>query len=163
MKSNLNDELIGLLHAISGLLQRSQHGAGLIHGPLHRGQVRLIRLLGEMDGAGQKELGERLGVRPASVSELLDRLEAAGLVVRSHNDKDKRVARVCLTAKGRETAVEAAELRRHVLQVVFGELSERECGQLARLLEKVVAGLEKSSVAASSPKTLGMALKRGEV
>lgn len=54
----------------------------------------------EPEPAGIAFLAERLQLRHHSVVGLVDRLEASGLVRRTHSASDRRVAQVGLTAKG---------------------------------------------------------------
>ena len=68
-------------------------------------------------GPSVGEIAEYLLLRPHSAVELLDRAEAAGLVVRRKGDADGRVVRVGLTAEGEArlqalTALHVDELRR---------------------------------------------------
>jgi DNA-binding MarR family transcriptional regulator len=52
--------------------------------------MQALRLL-DLDGPlGPTELGRRLGLRSASVTVLLDRLEASGYVERVRDDRDRR-------------------------------------------------------------------------
>ena len=48
------------------------------------------------------DLAQRLSLAPHSVTELVDRAENAGLVCRSHDGHDRRIARVKLTPKGKK-------------------------------------------------------------
>lgn len=52
-------------------------------------------------------IGERLQVHPASVTNAVDRLEAAGLVERRPHPQDGRAVLAALTAAGRDTVDEA--------------------------------------------------------
>ncbi|MCS7480068.1 MarR family winged helix-turn-helix transcriptional regulator [Umezawaea endophytica] len=81
-------------------------------------------------------MGERLQLHPTSVTNIVDRLEADGLVRRNPHPTDRRTTLVEITADGRarrETATEA------VTGVDFGlrGLTERQTEQLTDLLAKV--------------------------
>lgn len=56
-----------------------------------------------------KLIGSRLQVHPTSVTNAVDRLEAAGLVTRSTHPDDRRAFIVGLTAEGRALARKATE------------------------------------------------------
>ena len=43
------------------------------------GQVRILRILSEADGISQKELQQKLAIKPGSASEILNKLEEKGL------------------------------------------------------------------------------------
>jgi MarR family transcriptional regulator, organic hydroperoxide resistance regulator len=65
-------------------------------------QYALLKLLWEREGQTGAELGARLVLDSATVTGVIDRLEAGGLVSRqSDPGGDRRVNRIALTADGR--------------------------------------------------------------
>ena len=87
----------------------------------------------------QRELTSRLRIQPGSASEVLGKLEAAGLITRAQSESDKRTTDVTLTPAGRETAKEAAAQRAARNAQMFSCLSEAEKAALLALLERVNA------------------------
>ncbi|TDF95923.1 MarR family winged helix-turn-helix transcriptional regulator [Paenibacillus piri] len=84
-------------------------------------QVSVLALLWNFgDGLTQKELHEKLRIRPASLTNVLDMLVAGGWVVRKQDEEDARVKRIYLTDSGKaQESVCAgilAEIERHVQQ-----------------------------------------------
>lgn len=74
------------------------------HGPMAdptRGQGRMLTMLQLQDGISTKDLSYLLGIRIASLNELLSKLEKTGYVTREPSEIDKRVMIICLTDKGR--------------------------------------------------------------
>jgi MarR family transcriptional regulator for hemolysin len=67
----------------------------------------------------QSELADRLGVEPATMVAMVDRLMKAGLVTRVPSPTDRRVKRVVLTAPGNDLyerlTAEAAAFRQQLL------------------------------------------------
>jgi MarR family transcriptional regulator, organic hydroperoxide resistance regulator len=61
-----------------------------------------LALLSKNEGMKQAELARFAGVRPSSISEVVDRLERHGLIERRRDNSDHRVFRLYLTEKGRE-------------------------------------------------------------
>jgi DNA-binding MarR family transcriptional regulator len=57
-----------------------------------------------------RKIGQRLQVHPTSVTNAIDRLEAAELVKRVQHPSDRRTLLVHLTEQGRELALKATEL-----------------------------------------------------
>jgi len=55
------------------------------------------------------KIGQRLQVHPASVTNVIDRLEAAGLVRRRPHPTDQRTTLATITARGRKLAAAATE------------------------------------------------------
>jgi DNA-binding MarR family transcriptional regulator len=81
----------------------------------------LLAIKGHADPRGPTigEIADYLLLRPHSAVELVDRGEAAGLVVRKRSDRDARVVRVRLTPYASRrlsalTSLHVAELRRFV-------------------------------------------------
>ena len=65
-----------------------------------QGQGRILSALRQMHSIPQKELGYILDLRPQSLGELLQKLEASGYIIRYQSKEDKRALIVELTAKG---------------------------------------------------------------
>jgi DNA-binding MarR family transcriptional regulator len=63
-----------------------------------------------------RELADRLGLTPGSVTSLVDRLIARGLASRVSDERDRRVVLVELTAQARETTWQA--LRHFITEVM---------------------------------------------
>lgn len=85
----------------------------------------------------QRDLTERLGIQPGSASEILSKLENAGLIVRTQNETDRRTTDICLTEAGREFAAEASAEHRKRHEEMFSCLTEEERQELLSLLERV--------------------------
>lgn len=99
-------------------------------------------------------LGQRLLVRPPSVTTILDRLERAGLVLRRPDPQDQRAKQVALTQAGRELV--ARVLVRHPAHVrgVMGCFTRPEQRNLLRLMEKLaghLAALNEASAPLPNP------------
>jgi len=65
------------------------------------GMWRFLRVLWEEDAISQRDLSDRVGMTAATTVLALDRMEREALVLRVRDGKDRRVARVHLTKKGR--------------------------------------------------------------
>ncbi|MEK0313536.1 MarR family winged helix-turn-helix transcriptional regulator [Cohnella sp. 56] len=77
---------------------------------VYPGQPPVLFRLADEDGLRQRDLAERVGLAPATLTVMLSRMEKSGLVERRPDERDQRVSRVYLTGKGREalTAVREA-------------------------------------------------------
>ncbi|MBP1040209.1 MarR family transcriptional regulator [Vagococcus sp. BWB3-3] len=102
-----------------------------------RGQYQCLLTLESHGKMTQKEIGERLGIRPSSVSENLTKLEQKGLIIRSVSDRDKRVSFVSLTLEGQREA-EAIRKKKALVHVdMLSYLTETEKLQFANALLKI--------------------------
>lgn len=102
-------------------------------------QRRILIILSEEKTITQRDLTKRLGIQPGSASEILSKLESAGLICRTQNETDRRTTDVTLTDEGRELAAQALAQRQKRHTEMFSCLSEEEKQELLSLLEKVSA------------------------
>lgn len=89
---------------------------------LYEGKASQKRILIILDGSEtvtQRELTERLGIKPGSASEILSKLENAGLIIRTQNKEDHRTMDICLTDAGRKLAAEALAQRKNGMRKCF--------------------------------------------
>lgn len=111
----------------------------LIHtGEKFPGQGRLLILLLERGSLTQRELIQITGRRSATLSEQLENMDKAGLILRSRSEQDRRNVKVSLTPLGQKTAAEAQDNRLKRSQALFSTLNEEEKAQLGCLLEKML-------------------------
>lgn len=78
-------------------------------------QFLVLSLLWREDDQTVGRLGERLFLESNTLTPLIKRLEAAGLVARARDVADERVVRVRLTEAGRALAVDASCLAQAVM------------------------------------------------
>ncbi len=102
-----------------------QQGQGLILSELRRGQI-----------FSQKEIGLALDIRPQSLGELLQKLEANGYIQRYRSTTDKRALLVELTEKG-----ENFQQQKPDYHELFIGLNAQEKKLLKTFLEKISAQL----------------------
>jgi DNA-binding MarR family transcriptional regulator len=88
------------------------------------------------------EVADKLSVSLSAITALVDRLVQAGLVVRSRDDKDRRLVWLEATDKGKEILTRCIEGRRQVAAKYFGQLSDEDLRKLLEIYEKVLATLK---------------------
>ena len=97
-----------------------------------QGQGRILLALRRMNSITQKELGLMLDIRPQSLGELLQKLEANGYITRHRSPTDKRALVVELTEKG-----ETFQQHRPEYELMFQDLSAKERAAMIQSLEKI--------------------------
>ncbi|HYE40659.1 MAG TPA: MarR family transcriptional regulator [Ramlibacter sp.] len=102
-------------------------------------QYLVMLVLWEQDGPMVSELGQRLGLDSGTLTPLLKRLEAAGLVSRMRDVADERRVHIHLTAAGRRLKTRAAKIPACVLAASQCSLSEIQqlTGQVRALRERL--------------------------
>ena len=126
-----NNKLIWNFRDIGHTMRQISEGRG--------SQKRILILLRETKGMTQKALTARLGVQPGSASEVLNKLEQAGLILRTPSEADHRTTDIRLTPDGEALAKEASAQRAERHEQRFAVLSEEEKDALIALLERVNA------------------------
>lgn len=87
------------------------------------------------------KMGDRLMLHQASITNLVDRLEAQGLVRRVPHPTDRRTTLAALTDDGRRVVVDATRAV-EAASVGVAELSDSEADQLHRIVRKLRAGAD---------------------
>lgn len=108
---------------------------------LTRLQMILLRQIHKSDGITIGGLADRFGVRPSTISQMIDRLEREGLAVRHSDTSDARVKVVQLTEKGRTVLAEVESVWAMRLKSALEELSPDEQEHLVSLLGRIASSL----------------------
>ncbi|MGN6751351.1 MAG: MarR family winged helix-turn-helix transcriptional regulator [Intrasporangium sp.] len=96
-----------------------------------------MRALWEEAPLKASQLARRLSLEPATLSPMLKRLEANGMITRESNPEDERALAVDLTAKGRKAREQAEQVPKAIVQRLGMSLDELE--ELHRNLMRVIA------------------------
>lgn len=100
-------------------------------------EVYLLQILRKRGGCSVTALAPMLGVTPGTVTNLTDRLNSKGYVVRERGEEDRRVVQIIPTGEGLKLVDKINEDRIAMLAEVFGRLGEKAVDELARMLEEV--------------------------
>ncbi|MBU5484688.1 MarR family transcriptional regulator [Clostridium sp. MSJ-11] len=94
------------------------------------------------DGQSQKELSDKLNIKPATITMMLKRMEKFDLVERKVDSEDQRVTRVYLTEQGKKLCKEAIQVIKIINGECFSNFTEEEKILLRRLLMQMRDNLE---------------------
>jgi DNA-binding MarR family transcriptional regulator len=97
-------------------------------------QLRVLTFISDNRQTNMSRLAEALDVVPSSASRLCDRLEAAGLLRRVPDPRDRREVRLMLTGSARRLLDQIRERRRLALAEVLDRMSEPSRQELLRSL-----------------------------
>ena len=142
---NLDLTVEGIVDRIMGISRRLKHSldATLSDYGLAWQDWKMLGALVRKQPRSAGKLAEITELSSGAMTNRLDRLEAAGLVVRVPDPDDRRGVLIKLTAKGRKTYNEAtgAEAEREAL--VAATLTKREKEQLNSLLRRLMLEFER--------------------
>jgi DNA-binding MarR family transcriptional regulator len=133
-------ELLAILHAAhaaEGEVEARLNAIGLSLAKL----VALQALADAGDSVPLGQLAERLSCVKSNITQLVDRLEADGLVARKPAANDRRTKLAGLTAAGRRACEDGTRVQRDAERDLLRRLSADETRQLGSLLAKF-GGLE---------------------
>ena len=136
--SDLSQEMFHLMQTMrrmSLVKMKSQHG-------IQHGQGHVLGMLMKHNDVAQKELAQWLNIRPASLTDLLEKLERDQLIVRSRDQNDRRVVRVSITEKGQQIVRQNIQVRREIEATMFGSLSGSEIQTMTAILQKMSQSLQ---------------------
>jgi len=103
---------------------------------LFRAQNMYIKQIAVHEGASQSELADIMALRPATVTNALQRLEKSGFVERRSDPADARKSRVYLTEKGRKVVKQIDGDVESVINACF-RLPQPEAEQFIATLQKL--------------------------
>ncbi len=138
----MNDERAELIQRITdnqrGLIQAfAHHQSPLFSSNLTMRQLKVVMLVALSGSATGQDLSQHLGVALGTVTGIVDRLVAHGLVSRHEDPHDRRVRRVELTEAGTKLVDEINDAGLQQYQAIMGHLDT----EMLRCLNKATKRL----------------------
>ncbi|MBP1627871.1 MAG: transcriptional regulator, MarR family [Holophagaceae bacterium] len=96
-----------------------------------------MNVIGENEGITQRELSKALHISPATLTGVIQRMEAQGLVERWADEKDHRLMRLRLGKEGQALHIQARAAHRRGVEDNIVPLDARDRKELLRLLRLV--------------------------
>ena len=108
---------------------------------IYPGQIPVLGLLAYKDGLSQREIAEKLRIKPPTVNVTVQRLEKAGFLYR--DEKDQRISRIYLTEKGKQAKENGMKKVKENEKILLSGLSDAELCLLRRMLEQITENIDK--------------------
>jgi DNA-binding MarR family transcriptional regulator len=110
-------------------------------------QTRMMLMLTHSGMMQPSEIGIRMGISKPNVTSLIDKLIGHGYVQRSHDEKDRRVIHIAVTAKGRKFVASRLKLVRNGIKKNLSGLSEDDVDSLYFALDtfkRIISKMDQS-------------------
>lgn len=122
-------------------LRRIIYNTALKPAGVTRSQAWVLAYLSRKDGMAQSDLAGQLDLGKVALGGLVDRLEAAGLVERRADARDRRVKRIFLTAAGRKVVNKIRSISGPTNAEILAGIAPAEVRATARTLRAIKANL----------------------
>jgi DNA-binding MarR family transcriptional regulator len=123
-------------------LCRSLRARRLLDHGLYAGQEVLLKSLARSDGQTMGSLAANLGVRPPTITKMVTRMEAQGLVKRETSGFDNRLAIVYILEPGEALLDQIDEAWSVAEAQAFGKLKDKDAKRLHKILDRIIAGAD---------------------
>jgi DNA-binding MarR family transcriptional regulator len=125
---------------VSRALKASAQAALEQHG-VHAGQSFILERLWDRDGQTTREIADAIGVEGPTAVRAVQRMAAAGLVVRKDHPTDGRLVAIHLTPTGHRLRTVLPRVLRDVEEEALADFSTADRTRLLELLERLGAKL----------------------
>ena len=102
-------------------------------------QIWAMATLRQHPGMKVSELAQALSIHASTASNLLDKIEKAGLIRRERNHVDQRVVQLYLTAAGEQALERAPQPQTGILTHALGQLPDAALARLNQDLAALIA------------------------
>lgn len=143
MRAEVRELTENLATVFKSVHQRSYHKLENKH--LYPGQPKLLSLIKANEGIPQKDLAKINCVTPATITGMLNKLEANHFVYRRPDKSDKRIMRVYLTEEGRNLADKGELFMTSMIEQIFGRFSDDELQSFLSLTRKLKENLNNNN------------------
>jgi DNA-binding MarR family transcriptional regulator len=107
------------------------------------GQPKILEFLIHKEGATQKEIGQGCVLDKSTVTSLLSRMIANGLVTKETSPTDGRASLIFLTEKGRALAKQVEVIGAQVDEQAWQGISPQEQAQFIQTFQKILKNQQK--------------------
>ncbi|MBE0365756.1 hypothetical protein PULV_b0409 [Pseudoalteromonas ulvae UL12] len=123
-------------------------------------QLLVLQAIAEQDGVMVKQIAERINLSSATITSILDRLEARDFVLRERSTTDKRKVGISLTEKGIEIIKDSPKpLQEHFI-ARFEAMEEWEQSQMLATMQRMVSMMDAEDLDASPVLEVGLLQKQ---
>lgn len=105
-------------------------------------QGRILFVLWQQEHISLKELSDKTGLAPTTLTSMIDRMEASGLVSRVPDRSDRRKTLLTLTEKAKGLEQDYMEISSDMTDIFYAGFTEEEILQCETLLGRIHENLK---------------------
>ncbi len=109
-------------------------------------QLNILKELSEVKEIPTGKLAQKISLSQATVTDILDRLEEKGLIIRQRSSFDKRRVYIQITEKGKEVVLKNPSLLKEGFIRQFNELEEWEQTLILSSMQRIVSMMKTSEI-----------------
>lgn len=109
-------------------------------------QGRILYVLWQNEDISISKLSAQTSLANTTLTSMLDRMEASGLIVRKPDPKDRRSTLIALTDKAKALQGDYEQISRRMSERYYIGFTESEITQFEAYLQRVLANLEQDIV-----------------
>lgn len=133
--------LISQIKQVSGrIFEKMLTNAGIDE--FNGAQGRILYVLWQNDNIPIVELSKKTGLAKTTLTSMLDRMEAANLVARTYDAKDRRQIRIVLTDEAKALSDKYEEVSKEMVDVYYDGFLEEEVALFENTLRRVLNNLQ---------------------
>lgn len=133
---NDSEKLVRELFSFSNQLHQKVAQSHHTHSS-YVGRGRILYLLAQHDYVYQNQLAKLAKIKPGSLTQILEKMEKEGLIVRQRDQNDRRLIYVRLSQKGKGQVARNEQYHRDFQRYITSPLTEDEIKQFTTTLEKI--------------------------
>lgn len=112
---------------------------------MHPRQFPMLRLLFEYPGLSQREIAEKLNIKPPTVAVSIKRLEKAGYVERNQDENNQRISRIYITDAGTQVMELGKKIIGEEEQMLLQDFTPEERALIREYLQRIKKNLSQKN------------------
>jgi len=105
-------------------------------------QGRILYVLWQEDNISLREIADKTGLAPTTLTSMIDRMEAGGLVCRVPDERDRRKTLLALTDMSRNLQRDYSEVSSRMSQIFYSGFTNEEISICEGMLERIYDNLK---------------------
>lgn len=105
-------------------------------------QGRILYVLWQQDNISLREIADKTGLAQTTLTSMIDRMEAGGLVCRVPDERDRRKTLLALTDMSRNLQRDYSEVSSRMSQIFYSGFTHEEISICEGMLERIYNNLK---------------------